>query len=150
MLTSSFKREGIEMKREICPFCGHKAMAHKTLPMAYTYKGVSIELDQPGRYCSECEESILDAKDLKATRQALASFRAEIDCLLSPEKIREIRKRLKLTQLKAAAICGGGKNAFSRYESGELLIPRAASNLLKVLDKDKTLMCEVETERFAA
>ena len=131
------------MKKENCPFCGKKTMTHKTQKMTYSYKEKSIEVDQPGHYCSACNESILHSKDLKSTRQALASFKAHIDHLLAPEEIKAIRKRLKLSQIKAADICGGGKNAFSRYESGELLIPRAASNLLKVLDKDKSLINEI-------
>ncbi len=134
------------MNKEHCPFCGEQAMTRDTQPMTYTYRGQSVILQQPGRYCNDCEESILDPKDLKATRQALATFKAGVDRLLAPAEIKAIRKQLHLSQKDAAAICGGGKNAFSRYESGEVIIPRAASNLLRLLGKHKNLINEVEPD----
>lgn len=134
------------MKNEFCPFCGEQAMAHMVRPMIYSYKGKKIELEQPGNYCQSCDESILQPKDLKATRAELASFKAHVDNLLAPQEIRAIRKRLKLSQVQAAAICGGGKNAFSRYESGEVLAPRAVSNLLRALNKDQSLLDEMAEE----
>lgn len=55
--------------------------------------------------------------------------------LLSPLEIREYRTFLKLTQEQAAKICGGGPNAFSRYESGKVKPSKATCNLLKFLMK---------------
>ena len=134
------------MTKQTCQLCGAKAMHHTTKPMEYHYKKHTVVVQQPGEYCDACDESILNAKDLKATRKELAAFRADIDHLLTPDAIKAVRKSLKLNQQDAAKICGGGKNAFSRYESGELLIPRAASNLLTVLSKKKSLLSEVTME----
>ena len=78
-------------------------------------------------------------------RKELAAFKATIDKLLTPDEIKAARKALRLNQGEAAKICGGGKNAFSRYESGEILIPRAASNLLTLLMADKSLLDLVST-----
>lgn len=55
--------------------------------------------------------------------------------ILTSAEVREIRERLRLTQKQAAQICGGGVNAFSRYERGEKLPLRATSNLLRLLYK---------------
>ena len=129
-----------------CPICGEMTLNHEVRPMLYQYKDNKRNIDQPGSYCNACGESILGPMDLKATRKALAAFKATVDHLLTPDEIRLVRKQLKLNQQQAANICGGGKNAFSRYESGELLIPRAASNLLKVLAKEKSLLDTVTTE----
>lgn len=129
--------------KETCPFCGMGFLEKKTEQVDYAYKDAIVTLAQPGKYCTVCHEAVLDADDLKATRQALAAFKAEQEMLLPPEEIRRIRKDLHLTQTEAAIICGGGKNAFSRYESGEVLIPRAASNLLKVLSRDHSLLREI-------
>ena len=134
------------MAMQTCQLCGEKSMQHSTQAVEYHYKNQSVTLEQPGEHCSACDESILSASDLKATRQQLATFKAEIDQLLTPDEIKAARKALKLTQQMAARICGGGKNAFSRYESGELLIPRAASNLLTVLKKQKSLLNVVSME----
>ena len=58
---------------------------------------------------------------------------AKINGLLTSHEVRKIRKKLKLTQKDAARICGGGPNAFSRYERGEATPLRATSNLLRLL-----------------
>jgi HTH-type transcriptional regulator/antitoxin MqsA len=138
------------MKKEFCPICGECSMRHRVQDLDYSYKGHTITLKQPGRFCDSCGEGILEAADLKATRQALASFKAETDGLLTPKEIRAIRKSLKLTQQAAAAYCGGGKNAFSRYESGELLVPRATSNLMRLLAEDKERVASLTREEHAA
>ncbi len=55
-------------------------------------------------------------------------------------EIRAIRKKLKLTQVQAGTILGGGKKAFQKYESGEILPSRAISNLLRVLASQPSLL----------
>ncbi|MFU8797422.1 MAG: type II TA system antitoxin MqsA family protein [Gammaproteobacteria bacterium] len=55
--------------------------------------------------------------------------------ILSPVEIKSLRKILKLTQEQAARICGGGPNAFSRYESGKVRPSKATCNLLLFLAK---------------
>lgn len=134
------------MAKTLCELCGEIFMECATRTMEYYYKDRSVVLSQPGHYCQSCGESILSASDLKSTRNALAAFKAKVDNLLAPDEIRTTRKSLQLNQQQAAAICGGGKNAFSRYESGEVLIPRPASNLLKVLAKEKSLLASVSVE----
>ena len=134
------------MAKKACQLCGANAMHHTIKEMEYHYKKHSTVVQQPGEYCDECCESILSPSDLKATRKELAAFKAEIDHLLTPDQIKAARRSLKLNQQEAANICGGGKNAFSRYESGEFLIPRAASNLLSVLTKEKSLLSFVSRE----
>ena len=131
------------MAKTLCELCGEIFMECATRTMEYYYKDCSVVLSQPGQSCGE---SILSASDLKSTRNALAAFKAKVDNLLAPDEIRTTRKSLQLNQQQAAAICGGGKNAFSRYESGEVLIPRPASNLLKVLAKEKSLLASVSVE----
>lgn len=54
-------------------------------------------------------------------------------------EIRAIRKKLKLTQIQAGTILGG-KKAFQKYESGEILPSRAISNLLRVLAAQPSLL----------
>jgi putative zinc finger/helix-turn-helix YgiT family protein len=57
------------------------------------------------------------------------------DTILSPSEIREYRLFLKITQEQAAKICGGGPNAFSRYESGKVRPSKATCNLLRLLSR---------------
>jgi len=126
-----------------CPFCKDSVLERKTINETYTYKGHSLEVKQPGEWCNVCDEGILNGADLKATERELNDFQSKIDGLLTSSEIRNIRKKLKLTQQKTAEICGGGPNAFSRYERGEATPMRSTSNLLRLLNNHPQLLNEI-------
>lgn len=126
-----------KMEKNICPFCGEGHLIRDTRDVEYTYKGAKLLIAQPVLYCNECDESILEPKDMAFNRADLQAFRARIDGLLEPKQIQKIRKQIGLTQKQAADIFGGGHNAFSRYEKGETPPPKPLSLLLELLqDKD--------------
>lgn len=133
----------ISVNGSCCPFCEEGIFTHKTKDMEYTYKGHSLMIPQPGSYCNICDESILESEDMKATRMDLQAFHSRVDGLLEPKEIRRIRNVLNLNQKEAANIFGGGHNAFSRYECGELALPKAVSILLQVLDRHEDIRNEV-------
>jgi HTH-type transcriptional regulator/antitoxin MqsA len=130
-------------KVEHCPFCGKESYYHQTKPMILRYKSISITVKQPGFWCDECREGVIGGDDRKATQKELQTLRAQIDGLLTPDKIKQIREELKLTQLNASDIFGGGVNAFSRYERGETPIPRPLSQLLFLLKNHPNLLSEI-------
>jgi HTH-type transcriptional regulator/antitoxin MqsA len=103
--------------------------------MTIAYKGVAAIFDMPGWYCEESGESIHSGDDLKVSDRELAKLKAKVEGLLSPAEIRRLRKKLGLSQKEASALIGGGPNAFQKYESGEVLTSRAASNLLLMLER---------------
>ena len=133
-------------RKQHCPFCGEKTYYHQTKPMTLFYKGQSITTDQPGFWCDSCGEAVIGGKDRKATQKVLQAFRARVDGLLTPDEIRSIRKKLKLTQQRASEIFGGGVNAFSRYERGETAVYLSTSQLLKILDNHPELLSEISTQ----
>ena len=54
---------------------------------------------------------------------------------LAGEELRRIRKKLKLNQVEASRLTGGGHNAFSRYETGKVIPAPAVVNLFRLLDR---------------
>jgi len=132
-----------------CPVCKKGTLLRKKIKETYTYKGQSIDVEQPAEWCDNCGEGILSGADIKATEKILHDFRANIDGFLMSDEVRRIRKKLGLTQHQAAAICGGGPNAFSRYERGETLQMRATDNLLRLLDKHPELLGELMQAKAA-
>ena len=103
----------------------------------------------PGWYPAGEGEATFTDEDLKIYDKAIKELKAEAEHLLLPAEIRSIRKRLKLTQVQAGNILGGGKKAFQKYESGETLPSRAISNLLRVLSKEPSLLNVLSTETAA-
>jgi len=119
----------------VCPETG-KPMVRDTRPMTLVYKGQSRTFDMPGWYCHESGESVHTADDMKVSDRALKELKMEVERLLKPAEVRRIRKDvLKLSQQDASAILGGGTNAFQKYESGDVLLSHAMSNLLRVLER---------------
>jgi HTH-type transcriptional regulator/antitoxin MqsA len=82
-------------------------------------------------------------------REDAARVWQAIDMLSAKAKARDsavlvkTRKRLKLTQKQAAELTGGGHNAFSRYERGEVVPMRAVINLFKLLNNHPELLKEL-------
>ncbi len=105
-------------------------------PMTLTYKAQSITFEMPGWYCGECEESVHTGKDMQVSDRRLNRLKALCEGLLTPEDIRRIRQKLRLSQEAAGMLIGGGPRAFQKYESGDLLPSRAISSALVLLDHD--------------
>lgn len=130
---------------EICHDCG-KELQREIRPLEISYKGETLIVDQPGLYCSGCGEGLLDGKDLATTRIARAGLKARVEGLLSPDEVRRIRTKLRLSQRKAGEILGGGSRAFHKYESGLVTVSQAMSNLLRLLDQDPKLLLRLKIE----
>ena len=95
-----------------------------------------------GWRCEACGEIEFDPDS--ARRYAAAG-----DALVLQERarqskeIRRIRRKLGLSQEAAAQLTGGGHNAFSRYERGEVAPMPAVVNLFRLLDRHPELLAEL-------
>ncbi len=123
------------MSNPTCPETG-QPMVRGVRPMTITYKDHSATFDMPGWYCEASGESIHTGEDMRMSDHELNRLKAKVEGLLLPEDVRRIRKRLVLTQRVAGQLIGGGVNAFQKYESGEVLVSRAVTSALVLLDRD--------------
>jgi len=89
--------------------------------------------------CNSCRHSFQTKAQIESnfdrTRNAYAVARDERrarDGLLSSAEIVQIREHLGLRQREAAALFGGGSNAFNKYESGEVLQSVPMDRLLRL------------------
>ena len=88
-------------------------------------------------------ESVLDMAQARRFGDQVSDFIKQVNAsTVDPAFIVHIRKKLALDQREAAAIFGGGVNAFSRYETGKTRPPLA---LVKLLDRHPELLDEVRT-----
>jgi len=133
----------------ICPACDKKAVKREVRRVPYEFRGMTVEVDQPGEWCSACGEGFLSPEDMAASRKTLHDAVAESRGLLAGCEVRRIRRKLGLTQKQAAKLFGGGPNAFSRYERGDTFQPKALDALLRLLDKHPELLSEVGLEKAA-
>lgn len=128
-----------------CPVCGAAELVQDTRDQSYTYKGESTVLSGvTGDYCTACGESILDESESRRVMDMILEFNKQVNsAIIDPSFIIRVRKKLQLDQKEAAAIFGGGVNAFSRYETGKTKPPLSLVKLLKVLDRHPELISVV-------
>lgn len=135
------------MNSPVCPETG-LPMQRGVRPLTLTYKGESITFDMPGWYCDQSEESIHTGDDMKASDRMLNKLKARAEGLLAAEEIRNIRKKLHLSQEAAGLLIGGGPRAFQKYEKSDLLPSRAVSSVLTLLDHDPASLSLLASKRI--
>ena len=128
-----------------CPSCGAAKLIHDTRDVPYVYKGESTSIpDVTGDFCPACGEVVLNREHGDRYSELLAVHQKQVNAAyVDPSYIAKVRKKLDLDRREAAAIFGGGVNAFSRYENGKTKPPLALVKLLKVLDRHPDLLSEV-------
>lgn len=104
------------------------------------YKGHSISVDLPGYYPAGDGEGIHVGKDMAAVDQALRVLKERADGLPSPETIRRVRTKLKLSQREAGNLFKVGESAFDKYERGLIEPSGPTIQLIKVLDRHPELV----------
>jgi len=124
-------------------------MIRAVKPMTLTYKGESVTFDMPGWYCEESGEGVHTGSDLKTSDRMLNLLKARVEGLLQSAEIRRIRRRLRITQVAAGNLIGGGPRAFQKYESGDLLPSRAVCSALLMLDSAPELLELLKSRQMA-
>jgi HTH-type transcriptional regulator/antitoxin MqsA len=130
-----------------CRLCGKAKLVRDTRDISYAYKGETTTIPAVrGEFCPACGESVLAAAESKRVSAAMLEFNKHVNAsIVDPGFIARVRKKLSLDQRQAAAIFGGGPNAFSRYENGKTKPPLALVKLLMLLERHPNLLKEVDS-----
>jgi HTH-type transcriptional regulator / antitoxin MqsA len=129
--------------KHLCLNCEKGNMVRSKKDSAIEYRGHRVTVRAlDGWHCPECGEIEFVGSEGARYAEALEKLRLKVDAEESAELAR-IRKKLGLSQRRAAAIAGGGINAFSRYENGKARPVAAVVNLFRLLDKHPELIDEI-------
>lgn len=123
-----------------CPLCAEGVLHYGSREKSLEYRGHQYKYIATGDFCDQCNDGFVKHEDEEEA--GWHNFRDQVDKQEAAELAR-IRKKLKLTQQEAARISGGGHNAFSRYERGEVKPILAVVNLFRLLDKHPELIHEL-------
>lgn len=129
-----------------CPQCGAE-MRYERHADEVSYLGSKRTLRTLGWWCSKCGEAILEGVALRAREKAYLALKAEIDGVLGPDEVAEVREALGLSQRKAGELLGGGPRSFQKYESGTQAVSVPMSHLLRLLANDPARLDEIRRER---
>lgn len=126
-----------------CLNCASGEMLRARKDAVIEYRGQRAKIRAlDGWHCPTCGEIEFAGKEGERYAEALEKLRARVDAEEAAELVR-IRKKLGLSQRKAAELTGGGVNAFSRYENGKAKPVPAVINLFRLLDKHPELIDEI-------
>jgi len=130
----------ISVTREACPVCGAANPAFTTYSDTVEFRGLELDVENlQESNCRNCGH-IWATKEQRShnssvMRDAYVVVRDELrakEGLLTGQEIAQMRERFGINQREAAAIFGGGYNAFNKYESGEVLQSFAMDRLVRL------------------
>ena len=134
----------------VCPETG-TVLTRGIRPFTVRYKGAEQVVDLPGYYPDGEGDGVLVGDDMAAADEALRRLKAAVDGIPTPETIREIRRRIGLSQREAGALLRVGPNAFDKYERGLAEPSGPTIQLLTLLDRRPELVDDLrQADRPAA
>ncbi|MBV4522894.1 type II toxin-antitoxin system MqsA family antitoxin [Pseudomonas sp. SWRI74] len=137
------------MKTQQCFSCGaREGMRHfEGRGETLTVKGMECRVDDlSGWECQKCGEVEWDPDTDSGERYGEAGDALVIAARqMIGAEMKRIRRKLHLTQKETVQLLsGGGHNAFSRYERGEVLPPKALMLLMRLLDRYPHLLADAK------
>ena len=127
-----------------CPTCEDwRETKAETREETYTVRGSEIRVPVAAHVCVVCGEAIGSDDEDQAVLDAVhAAYRREED-LLTPERIKAIRQRYRLSQRSFANLLGMGEATINRYENGALQDP-AHDTAIRACEKPEVLREQLE------
>lgn len=118
-----------------CPHCERGELESRTIQETIRYDGSRLEVEGIEiSACPACGEELVLPAQAKNNERRFSDAKRMHDGLLTSVEIAAWRKRHGLTQLQAAKLVGGGVNAFSKYERGEVMQSQAVDTLIRSID----------------
>jgi len=93
--------------------------------------------------CSACGEEVIP----HLLSKAIDLQRCKRLGLLTPEEVREVRKRTGLSAVDMAQLLGVGEKTYTRWENGKSIQNKSNDTLIRLLDKNAEEFSLVEAER---
>lgn len=130
----------------LCPVCeeGHLHEAHFAGDFKHGDRTIHVE----GLECYRCDACGADPvfeEQIRRNHLKVADAKRKADGLLTGEEVRAIREKLGLSQSEAAELFGGGANAFSKYERGDVLQSKAMDRLLRLTSRYRFMLDDLRS-----
>lgn len=144
------------MKNSIC-HCGNTSPEIRQETRMIAFAGNEYPVTDEYYYCENCGHEWVSPAQLKESLERVTAIKRHAQGFLAPQDIKALRERHSLTQKQAAIIFGGGDNAFSKYERGEIYPSAAMDKLMRLFDSsqdargkliEQSLLSEEEKNRL--
>ncbi len=115
-----------------CTECGEGRLTPSTWEMDVRHGDRTLRVKDLECYvCDHCGADPVFTDQIRRNQLRVADAKRQSDGLLTGAEVRSLREHLGLSQQQAAVIFGGGANAFSKYERGDVSQSVAMDRLLK-------------------
>ena len=115
-----------------CLVCRSEDIESLTAVETLLYKGNDLQVPLEYSVCNGCGREFVPKPQILRGEIAVRNAKKKVDGLLSSEEISQARAKLSISQEQASKVFGGGKNAFSKYERGEVAQSVAMDKLIRV------------------
>lgn len=117
----------------LCPVCeeGHLYESRFAGDFKHGDRTIHVE-DLECCRCDVCGADPVLEDQIRRNHLKVADAKRKSDGLLTGEEVRRARDALGLSQSEAADLFGGGANAFSKYERGDVLQSKAMDRLIRL------------------
>ncbi|MGB0721759.1 MAG: type II toxin-antitoxin system MqsA family antitoxin [Gammaproteobacteria bacterium] len=130
--------------RLICPVCDEGPLVLELYEETFTYREREMTVVGLERCrCDLCGADPVLEDQIRCNHRAVTDAKRRVDGLLTGDEIRAIRDQLGLTQKHAADLFGGGANAFSKYERGDVMQSASMDRLLRMVQRYPVLLEEL-------
>lgn len=116
----------------VCKICNSVNVKLLTANDAIEYKGHQLNVLLEYSVCEKCGREFVSKEQILNNEKIIRDAKKTFDGLFTSREIAEIRCQLGLTQEQASLVFGGGRNAFSKYERGEVSQSVAMDKLIKL------------------
>lgn len=131
---------------EACPDCETGELHLEQYSEEFEYHGQTLTVDGlECLTCDHCGAEIIRPEQIRHGDKLFADARRRADGLLTGSEIVRIRENLGLTQRHAAELFGGGANAFSKYERGDVIQSVAMDRLIRMVNAHPGYISELQT-----
>lgn len=117
----------------ICPVCEEGHLHEDHFAGEFKHGNQTVHVDDLECYrCDVCGADPVLEDQIRRNHLKVADAKRRMDGLLSGDEIKATREFLHLSQSEAAELFGGGANAFSKYERGDVLQSKPMDRLLRL------------------
>jgi HTH-type transcriptional regulator / antitoxin MqsA len=135
----------------LCPMCEAGELEMITYCDTFQHHGSELVVSGlEGYQCPTCGSDPVFEDQIRRNHSRIVDARRRVDGLLTGTEIRALRERLHLTQKDASERFGGGANAFSKYERGDVVQSVAMDRLLRLVARHPVLLSELTIHLDAA
>jgi len=123
-----------------CAMCGNSHLRVHESHNEVTIDGTQVRVPLRSHVCETCGSIETLDEDLRTNARAVRGATKQHRGLLTGPQVRDLRKRLGISQDVASKVFGGGPVAFSKYENDEIVQSDAMDRLLWIVGECPSLL----------